>query len=852
MIPLPIDDHLEEILAQVRQHRRIVLSAPPGSGKTTRVAPRILTAGLLSAEYPNLVMLQPRRVAARASAARIAQENGWTLGGEVGYHIRNEKRVGPRTRLRVATEGILTRQLVADPFLQGVGAVVLDEFHERSLHTDLSLTLLREAADSVREDMILIVMSATVDSAPIARYLGGCPVITVPGRLFPIEIEYQEGHDARSLPDRVSLAVSRVLNSDDRGDMLVFLPGVEEIRRSERALAPMASSHDLLVLPLHGSLPSGEQDRALRPSDRRKVVLATNVAETSLTIEGITTVIDSGLARQAHHDAARGLDRLELGWISRASATQRAGRAGRTGPGRCLRLWPERENRGRAEFDVPEIRRLDLSTTILEVKSWGCTDPTSLGWFEPPPVESVEAAERTLRMLGATSANGMLTEIGRDLLRLPVHPRIGRLLSAAAVGGRVDEGAGLAALLSERDILSATGSAGSPRETHHRGECDLFSRLDLLDEARRDRFSPRLRDRGIDPIAARRVASVEEDLLRVAKRLDVEGQDPGGEDSLRFWLLLAYPDRVCKRREPGSDRAVMVGGRGVRLDPGSVVKEAAFFLALDPRETKRSEKREALVRLACAIEVEWLGHAFPDAMKAERSVFYDETRGRSVAITTTLYHDLPLREDPHGSLTDRQAEQALADWLTPRAMAYLRENEETSRWLDRYEFLRAEIPDLDLPEFTPESLQEVVAAMCQHKRSLSEVRRVPAIPLLKSLLSFHQAQTFEKEAPESIQVPTGNKIRLAYEPGRPPVLAVRLQEMFGVAETPRVASGRVPVLLHLLGPNYRPVQVTNDLRSFWTTTYFQVRKDLRNRYPKHSWPEDPWTARPEAKGKRSS
>ncbi len=378
METLPIDAAIPEILAIAAETKRLVLVAPPGSGKTTRVAPALAASRAISPANPAVVLLQPRRVAARAAASRIAEERGWKLGDEVGYHIRNDRRIGPRSIVRVLTEGILTRQLLHDPFLDRVGAVILDEFHERNLHSDLALALVRESASEVREDLILMVMSATLDADPVAEFLGGCPVVRVEGRTYPVTIQYRPSPEKTPIAERVSAAVAVEAGRESSGDVLVFLPGVEEIRRSARAIEPVAASNDWLVLPLHGSLTADEQDRAIRPADRRKIVLATNVAETSLTIDGVTTVIDSGLARFARHDPAKGLDKLELGRISRASAAQRAGRAGRTAPGVCIRLWAEREDRGRPEFDEPEVLRVDLAGTILAIKSWGHADPSHI------------------------------------------------------------------------------------------------------------------------------------------------------------------------------------------------------------------------------------------------------------------------------------------------------------------------------------------------------------------------------------------------------------------------------------------------------------------------------------------
>jgi ATP-dependent helicase HrpB len=448
MIPLPIDGYLEEIVGALGKAKSAVIVAEPGAGKTTRVPLGILRSGILSSQQPNLVILQPRRVAARAAAARIADENRWTIGREVGYQIRFERKIGPETRLRVLTEGVLTRQMLDDPFLEGVGIVILDEFHERSLHVDLAIAMLCELQQTVRPDLLIAVMSATMDAAPAARFLGDCPVIQVPGRTFGVEIEYRAG-GAVSVVDRVADAIRDIVGKNDsQGDVLVFLPGAQEIRAVQADLADLQQRHALAVFPLYGSLPAEEQMAALRPIERRKIILATNIAETSLTIEGVKWVIDAGLARVPMFDVRRGLDRLELKRISKASATQRAGRAGRTAAGRCVRLWSMKEQAALDEFELPEVRRVDLCGAVLDLYAWGKSDPAAFGWFEPPDPEALQHARNLLEMLGAVDRNGV-TELGRRLMRVPAHPRIGRLLCAAADAGCLEEGAILAALLSE-------------------------------------------------------------------------------------------------------------------------------------------------------------------------------------------------------------------------------------------------------------------------------------------------------------------------------------------------------------------------------------------------------------------
>lgn len=849
MIPLPIDPSLPQILDALKEHRGLVLVAAPGAGKTTRVPPAIVASGVLEAANPNAIVLQPRRVAARSTAARIASERGWTLGREVGYQVRFERRASSATRLMIETEGILTRQILADPFLENVGAVVLDEFHERSLHSDLALALLREIRREVRPDLRIVVMSATLDAQPVARFLDDAPVIEVAGRTFPVEIGYQDAARPTD-PETIAGAVAEALNDrSNQGHILVFLPGMAEIRRAAKAVEPIADRAGAVVLPLHGSLPSDEQDRALRPSDRRKIILSTNIAETSLTIDGVTTVIDSGLARIARHDSSRGLDRLDLERISQASADQRAGRAGRTAPGRCVRLWSERRHAGLDPFDEPEVQRVDLCSTLLTLRSWGASDPGRFGWHEAPSADRIEAAESLLVRLGALDPDWRaVTPLGARMLALPTHPRLARLLLAAADRGLLREGAALAALLSEKDIAERGRIGGGAR----RGASDLLGRLDLLAEAEASRFSPSLRNRGVDPAAARQVAKVRDDLMRLASRLEKSGRhrteldDDDREDELLKLLILAYPDRVTKRRG-AEETGVMVGGRGVRLAPESVVREGELFLSLDPREERRRGTLELRVSIAGEARLEWLEELIPQSIRRARLTRYDDVRERVVSVHQLWYEDLLLREDPAPPADAREASAALFAALRPQAGAIFRDDPAAASWLARHEFVRLGVPELQWPAITDEALAEQLEYLCQNKTKASEVREASKIPYMQGMLNPSQIRELDQSAPEALTIPSGRRVRLAYEPGRQPVLSAKLQELFGWLETPKLARGRVPLLLELLGPNARPVQVTSDLKSFWTTTYAQVRRDLRGRYPKHPWPEDPLTARATAR-----
>jgi ATP-dependent helicase HrpB len=650
------------------------------------------------------------------------------------------------------------------------------------------------------------------------------------------------------MTEKAADAVRDALANPAAGDVLVFLPGMGEIRRVMGDVSAAADRADAVVLPMHSSLTPEEQDRALRPDPdgRRKIILSTNIAETSLTIEGVRTVIDTGTARVLKHDPTRGLERLELQRISKASADQRAGRAGRLGPGTCLRLWTAEDHRLRPAAEEPEVRRADLAATVLTLHEWGYADSAAFDWYQPPAPEMLAGAERLLGMLGALR-DGKITPVGREMLHFPLHPRLSRMLVAALEWGYAAEGAALAAVLSavgDRDIFLDSRNPRSSASSA--GPSDILLRLDALREAEAARFSPDLTYRGIDPNAAREASRLSRELSR---------GDPRGipEDVALKLVFLAYPDRLTRRREARGEKGVMVGGRGVNLEPASVVRnyDAEFYVSLDPYETMRDGRLEARVRIASAVREEWVAELFPGDVRRERAVEFDEARQAVVGVARTVFHDLALREDRNAPVDPDLAGAALAKELAKRAGEVFAADESATAWLSRVRWLTRRMPELGLPTFTAEELAECLAPACRGKRSLAEVAGRSLLPALQDRLDYKQSRALDEHAPEALRVPTGNRIRLRYpeDPERPPVLAVRLQELFGLAETPRIAAGRSGVVLELLGPNYRPVQVTEDLRSFWNGVYQQVRKDLRARYPKHSWPEDPWTAPPVSKGR---
>lgn len=834
LAPLPIDDVLPHVVSALREAGSLVLRAPPGAGKTTRVPPALLTAGL--AKSGKIIVLQPRRVAARATASRIAAEHGWRLGEEVGYQVRFESRTGPRTKIEIITEGILLRRLLDDPFLPGVAVVVFDEFHERSLASDLTLAMVRQVQESVRPELKIVVMSATLAAEPIAAWLAGCPVVESQGRTFPVEIRYAPTLDRRPLADSVIDGVAELLDQTT-GDLLVFLPGVGEIRQCSQRLERLADDRDLALHQLYGDLPADQEDAVLESGEHRKIILSTNVAETSLTIPGVTGVIDSGQARILRYDERTGLDRLELSPISKASADQRAGRAGRTQPGVCLRLWPEAAHRIRPDYETPELARVDLAGAVLQVLCWIEPNVADFPWFEPPPAVALSRAGELLLRLDAANESG-ITSLGRRIAALPVHPRLGRLLIEGSRLGIADRAALAAALLSERDpFVRELRGPGVRRGASVRSRSDVLDRVHALEEFdRSDRV-----DSDVGTLhrgGAQQVLRSREQLARLAgKESRVRGQESEDVDQafLRA-LFAAYPDRLARRREPGSRRGLMVGGRGVRLAEEVALGDEELYVCVDVD----AGAGEALVRQASAVDRDWLPVS---RIVAETLVEFDETSGKVTARRRTAFDGLVLDESQAALPSNDEVARVLADAAASRLdQVFPHDDPDTAGFRTRVQCLSQWMPDLKLPPLDDDALCGFLSQLAVGRRSLADLKAALWLQAMKSLFTWPQLQAIDREAPERSEVPSGSKITLQYEVGRPPVLAVRIQEVFGLLETPRVAGGRVPVLMHLLAPNMRPAQVTSDLASFWANTYLQVRKDLRARYPKHNWPEDPYTA----------
>lgn len=780
-------------------------------------------------------MLEPRRLAARAAARRIAGERGSRLGDEVGYHVRFDRQCGPQTRIVVVTPGILLRMLHDDPCLESVAIIVFDEFHERGLDGDLALGMARLIQHTVRPELRIVLMSATLAVERIAGYLDECPIVASEGRQYPVDIRYEPKPQDQHWPLAAARAVECLLDRTP-GGLLVFLPGLHEIRQTAKHLERASQERDLAILPLHGDLPAEQQDSALLPGQRRKVVLATNVAETSVTVEGITGVIDTGLARVMQFAPSVGLDRLRLVPIARSSADQRAGRAGRTQPGVCVRLWSETSHRSRPEEIEPEIRRVDLAGAVLQLLSLGESDIMRFPWLEPPREATVAQATVLLRHLGALAENGV-TELGRTLARLPVHPRIGRLLVEGHHEGMAQRAALAAALLSERDPF--TRSLERPPAARHTTFSDVLDRVEALEAFAQSGHDPAgLLNRNAAHFVLRASDQLERTLRQEMRGTKPQAavRQPPPSDVFLHSLLAAFPDRVARRREPGSPRGVMVGGHGVRLAPSSGVNEPELFLCVDVDACQN----ETLVRQASAVRRDWLP---PEKVHSNVEVTFDPAAEQVIARRRVRYEDL-LLEETQAALPEAET---VARTLVAAAVERLDRvlppaDSPGGLYLTRNRCLRKWMPELELPAFNEADLRELLTWLAPRCRSFADLRQSDWLEAFQGKLTHAQRQAIEREAPERIEVPSGSRIALRYEPGRPPVLAVRIQELFGLADTPRVAGGRIPVLLHLLAPNHRPQQVTDDLASFWHNTYSQVRKELRARYPKHAWPEDPWTA----------
>jgi ATP-dependent helicase HrpB len=832
----PIDYILPELKEAMLGKPAVVLQAPPGSGKTTRVPLALLSA--TPQGQGRIVMLEPRRIAAVAAARWMAHLLGEPVGKTVGYTIRFDRRVSKETRLEVVTEGILTRRLIDDPALEGVAMIVFDEFHERSLQTDLALALSLDIQQNLREDLKLLVMSATIESAPIAALLGGAPVIAAGGESFPVEEYFLEDEGlprgmARPSEDRLVSAVRRALR-ETTGDILVFLPGAREIRRAEASLRDVVAEwgRPVSLHPLYGDLPFAEQERAIMPGTGRRIVLATNIAETSLTIEGVGVVIDSGQVRRLVHDPTTGMSRLVTVTTSRASAIQRQGRAGRLGPGTCYRLYNRHVHDSMIPFDPPEICITDLSSLVLDLATWGVKDPSRLAWLDPPPQGAWEEARSLLVDLDALDDDGKATPTGRTMARFPLHPRLGRMFLRAVDSGHLRLGADLAALLSERDFVRR-----SERDRHE--GADVTERLSMLARWRKEKEAPP----GTDQWALRSVERVAEQLRELAGPASGQRVKTTPGDAVASLLLHAYPDRIAQKRAEGGGRYLLAQGRGVRLPRGSLLETNPYLVAV---HLDGGEKAEGTIHMAEPVTGDTIMKEMRSHIEIVRQMEWDRQEERVLSCLVEKLGALTLSAKPF-SARDEEAAPILCEAIRSGA-ASLTFGEDAGQMQGRGALMKRTFPGEDWPDLSEEALlrspETWLTPWLKGIRTKGQLAGLPLLPALKAILSRQQLQRLEKEAPPTIAVPSGRTIALDYAAGELPVLAVKLQELFGLAVTPTVAAGRVAVLVHLLSPAGRPVQITRDLKGFWETGYPQVKRELQGRYPKHPWPDDPWKAVP--------
>lgn len=820
---MPIDDVIPEIQQHLEKAGAAVLIAEPGAGKTTRTPLELLHMPWMDGK--GMILLEPRRMAARSAAVYMADQLGEPVGETVGYRIRTESKTSSRTRITVVTEGILTRMLQHDPALTGIGLLIFDEFHERSLHADLGLALSLQSRELLRDDLRLLVMSATLDAEPVAALLGGAKVVESRGRMYPVETVYVSRPRQEPLEAAVTRTVQRAL-AEQEGSVLVFLPGAGEIRRAQAALAGAGVvPAGVEVAPLYGALPQHEQQRALAPAEGggRKVVLATSIAETSLTVPGVTAVIDTGLRRTALFSPRTGMSRLVTVPAARDSADQRRGRAGRTAPGVCYRLWSEAEDRALSASTPPEMLEADLTPLALELAAWGAAGPDELSWLDPPPKAPYGQAVGLLSQLGALDRAGRLTPHGRRMAGLGLHPRLAHMLLRAWPLGLARPACLLAALLEEPGLLKAGA--------------DLRDQLALLMAGR----SGRQLTAGDDG-ALQRIYTVAKQWERsLADQFSGEALPASAEDGVRYCGLLvsfAYPDRIAKRRSDG--RYLLRSGRGagfLRSDPLA----AEAYLAVADVDDGGTESR---IWLAAPFEESWFNEFYTDELVASRMAEWDEQASVVRARQTLSIGALVLKETPDPNPDPELVQQALIRVISEQGAQVLPWNPKARQLQSRITFLRK--LDSKWPDVSDEALgnqaEEWFLPYISGMKKKKDLQSLPMMTVLENRLGWELCQELEREAPSHLSVPSGSRIQLQYDSQGNPFAAVRLQEVFGMMETPRIGYGKIPVSIHLLSPASRPVQVTSDLASFWRGTYFEVKKDLKGRYPKHYWPEDPLTA----------
>lgn len=835
---LPIEQIAPRLKTGLGQQPNFVLQAEPGAGKTTRVPLWLLEAGV--ADRGDILIAQPRRLAARLAAGHVAHLLGEPVGQRCGYQVRFDSKVGAKTKIKFVTEGLLTRRLRDNPTLEGVSAVVLDEFHERHIDTDVALTLLRRLQRTSRPELRIGVMSATLDPTAVAAYLD-CPALHCPGRTYPVEIEFAERTSDRALGNQVAAALHKLSTSGLDGSVLVFLPGSAEIRACARSCEGMARSLGLELVILHGELPAKEQDRAVA-AGKPKLILSTNVAETSVTIEGVAAVIDSGLVRRPSHNPWTGIATLSLADISKASADQRAGRAGRTRAGRCLRLYTKHDYARRPDFDEPELARLDLAEAMLDLRAAGVNNPETLEWFSAPPPAALQAAEDLLRRIGAVASGGELTTVGRRMLSLPLHPRLSRMLVEAQQRNIAEVAVVAAALLSERPIR---------RRRDHDTNNDRVAAADVIADIE---DLQRLQREGTHAAAALGLdlgacKGVERVRSQLARQLRVPNArihfDPAHEEPLGYALLAGFCDRVgrLRKRSDGELELVFAQGGSAQLAPQCVVRDADYAIALGVQERRGGTRGpRTLVHSAAAVEADWLLDLFVDELVEHTEVSFDAKRERVEAVDELLFGALVIDRTVRRDVPP-EAAQTLFDAAIARGAEHFVADRDNLIAL-RSRTIFAHKVDARIPIVDDSWVQKILRQLCDGCRSFAELRKANLDQALQHSIPPEADAALRRVAPTHVPLAGGRRLEVHYEVDRDPWVQSRLQDFFGSAQGPAVGNGHVPVVLHLLAPNQRAVQVTKDLAGFWERHYPELRRALMRRYPRHSWPDDPLSAAP--------
>ncbi len=839
--PLPIDALQEGLVDACGRVRRLVLRAPTGSGKSTRIPQMLLDLNLVQGQ---IVVLQPRRIAARLLAARIAQERGVRLGGEVGYQIRFERVESAQTRIKFVTEALLLRQMASDPELKGVGAVVFDEFHERNLHSDVALALARRLQETHRPDLLIMAMSATLDTEGVAKWLGSAETLAADGRAYPVLIEYTHlpRNSTRPIWDAAAEQVRRVLQEEAEGDILVFMPGSYEIMRTIGAVRNLPESGGVDILPLYGELPPEEQDRAVKPSPGRKVIVATNVAETSLTIPGVRAVVDAGLARIARFDPHRGIDTLLVEPVSQASAEQRAGRAGRTGPGRCIRLWSQTDHEARPLREVPEIKRVDLSETILLLLSSGWGEAATFPWYEKPDDKALQRALTVLADLGAVDAQGKLTNLGRRMSVFPAHPRYARMLLAAGDLDCVYEVCRIAGLAQGRDILfrKVDDRTENARDSVEQEDgSDFFPRLALLQRAVEMKFDADACDRfGVHGQAARQADQAARQFLRLAEGQGLPVSDRIADPTaVRRCLLLGFSDRLAVRLDAGTLRCALVHGRTGELRRESSIRNAKLLVAAEVDEIQARGGVTTYLSLATAIEEAWLQELFPSEFSTVNQVRYDGSQRRVVTRVERRFRDLVLEAKERDDAPSDAASRLLAEEVAAGRLELEKWDAPVDAWIRRVNFLSKHCPELGIPPFDEAARRMVIEEVCAGAVAYRDIRDRPVFGVVRGWLTHEQAMALESYCPEKIILPRKkHPARIEYtEDGQAEVEAT-VQELYDFPGSKlRVCLGKVPMVVCIQSPARRTQQRTTDLDAFWKGSYEGVKKELRGRYPKHEW-----------------